>query len=295
MLDVTRSIPGPGAGVESLLRDFSLEMTAKDVVALEEAAGIIPEGTRIAIAFLPGETFEARLHAAMRVRALGFDPAPHISARRIASETELRGFLESLSVRASIQRLFVVAGDPPVPEGPYEDALSLIRSGMLNDLGLESVGVSGYPEGHPDIAEAALWQAMFDKRDALAELGISMTILTQFGFDADPIVDWVERVRGHGIDALIRLGVPGPAGVKTLLRFAARCGVGASAKVMSRYGLSLTQLMGSAGPDRLIEDLVARVEPARHGPLSLHFYPFGGIVKTANWVNEFSARRAARD
>jgi methylenetetrahydrofolate reductase (NADPH) len=290
MLDVTRSKAEPATGVGSLLQAFSLEMTAKDVVALEEAASVIPQGTRIAIAFLPGETFEARLHAAVRVRALGFDPAPHISARRIASESELRGFLESLSAQASIQRLFVVAGDPPVPEGPYEDALSLIKSGMLNDLGLESVGVSGYPEGHPDIGEPALWGAMFDKRDALAELGISMTILTQFGFDAEPIVAWVERVRGHGIDALIRIGVPGPAGIKTLLRFAARCGVGASAKVMGKYGLSLTQLMGTAGPDRLIEDLAARVDPERHGPLSLHFYPFGGIARTAEWVNDFSTR-----
>jgi methylenetetrahydrofolate reductase (NADPH) len=295
MLDVTRSDARPGrdARIGSLLQGHSLEMTAKDVVALEEAAGVIPQGTRIAIAFLPGETFEARLHAAVRVRALGFDPAPHISARRIASESELRGFLENLSTQASIQRLFVVAGDPPVPEGPYEDALSLIRSGMLNDLGLESVGVSGYPEGHPDIGEPALWGAMFDKRDALAELGISMTILTQFGFDAEPIVHWVERVRSHGIDALIRIGVPGPAGIKTLLRFAARCGVGASAKVMSKYGLSLTQLMGTAGPDRLIEDLADRIDPARHGPLSLHFYPFGGIARTAEWVSDFAAKKAA--
>ncbi|MCC5611696.1 methylenetetrahydrofolate reductase [Nostoc sp. CHAB 5834] len=293
MLDVTRSRAEPAAAVGSLLQAFSLEMTAKDVIALEEAAGVIPQGTRIAIAFLPGETFEARLHAAVRVRALGFDPAPHISARRIASESELGGFLESLSAQASIQRLFVVAGDPPVPEGPYEDALSLIKSGLLADLGLESVGVSGYPEGHPDIGEPALWGAMFDKRDALAELGISMTILTQFGFDAEPIVGWVERVRSHGIDALIRIGVPGPAGVKTLLRFAARCGVGASAKVMSKYGLSLTQLMGSAGPDRLIEDLAARVDPERHGPLSLHFYPFGGIAKTAQWVSDFTTRKTA--
>lgn len=279
-----------GSATSRMLRHFSLEMTAKDVPSLEEAARFIPQGTRIAIAFLPGETFEARLHAAVRVRALGFDPAPHISARRIASETELRSFLERLAADAQIKRLFVVAGDPPVPEGPYEDALSLIKSGMLAGLNLESVGVSGYPEGHPDIEGDKLWRAMFDKRDALGELGISMTILTQFGFDPDPIVDWVEQVRAHGIDALIRIGVPGPAGIKTLMRFAARCGVGTSAKVMSRYGLSITQLIGSAGPDRLIGDLAARIDPLRHGDLSLHFYPFGGIAKTAEWVSDYASK-----
>lgn len=282
----------PATAIDAMLRNFSLEMTAKDTPALEEAARFIPQGTRIAIAFLPGETFEARLHAAVRCRALGFDPAPHLSARRIASETELRTFLERLSVEAGIRRLFVVAGDPPVPEGPYSDALSLIQSGLLSGLGLESVGVSGYPEGHPDIDETRLWRAMLDKRDALGELGISMTILTQFGFDADAIADWVEKVRARGIDALIRIGVPGPAGIKTLMRFAARCGVGTSAKVMTRYGLSITQLMGSAGPDKLIDTLTTRLGP-EHGPLSLHFYPFGGIAKTAEWVSDFTARRAA--
>jgi methylenetetrahydrofolate reductase (NADPH) len=164
---------------------------------------------------------------------------------------------------------------------------------MLADLGLESVGVSGYPEGHPDIGEPALWGAMFDKRDALAELGISMTILTQFGFDPDAIVDWVGKVRDHGVDALIRIGVPGPAGIKTLMRFAARCGVGTSAKVMSRYGLSITNLIGSAGPDRLVHDLAGQLDLERHGPLSLHFYPFGGIARTAQWVSDFRAAHAA--
>lgn len=292
MLDVTRPDTPTAPRLGALLNHFSLEMTAKDVPALEEAAGVIPQGTRIAIAFLPGETFEQRLHAAVRVRALGFDPAPHLSARRIASETELRTFLERLAAQAAIRRLFVVAGDPPEPLGPYFDALSLIRSGMLADLGLESVGVSGYPEGHPDIGEPALWGAMFDKRDALAELGISMTILTQFGFDPDAIVDWVGKVRDHGVDALIRIGVPGPAGIKTLMRFAARCGVGTSAKVMSRYGLSITNLIGSAGPDRLVHDLAGQLDLERHGPLSLHFYPFGGIARTAQWVSDF---RAAND
>jgi methylenetetrahydrofolate reductase (NADPH) len=293
MLDVTRPNIPTASRLTGLLQSFSLEMTAKDVPALEEAAGVIPQGTRIAIAFLPGETFEQRLHAAVRVRALGFDPAPHLSARRIASETELRTYLEKLSDRAAMRRLFVVAGDPPEPQGPYFDALSLIRSGMLSDLGLESVGVSGYPEGHPDIGEPALWGAMFDKRDALAELGISMTILTQFGFDPDAIVDWVGKVRDHGVDALIRIGVPGPAGIKTLMRFAARCGVGTSAKVMSRYGLSITNLIGSAGPDRLVHDLAAQLNQERHGPLSLHFYPFGGIAKTAQWVGDFRNAQAA--
>lgn len=292
MLHVTRPDAADAASVALLLEQFSLEVTAKDVAALEEAAPAIPPGTRIALAFLPGETYEQRLHAAIRIRELGFEPAPHVSARRIASEAELRRILDALAAKASIRRLFVVAGDTPTPEGPYEDALALIRSGLLEPLNLESVGVSGYPEGHPQISEDALWRAMFDKRAALADMGLGMTVLTQFGFHARPIVDWIEKVRARGIDSLIRVGVPGPAGVKTLLRYAARCGVGVSAKVMARYGLSLTQLTGSAGPDRLIHDLAGAIDPARHGHVSLHFFPFGGVAKTAEWIADFRARSA---
>ena len=91
----------------------------------------------------------------------------------------------------------------------------------------------------------------------------------------------------HG---LVRVGVPGPANVKTLLRFAARCGVGASTKVMSKYGVSITRLLTTAGPDALIIDLARGLDPARHGEVLLHFYPFGGLVKTAEWIAQYNRK-----
>ena len=65
---------------------------------------------------------------------------------------------------------------------------------------------------------------------------------------------WPKCAR-RGIDVPVRLGVPGPAGIKRLLGFAKRCGVGASASVMKKYGVSLTNLIGSAGPDKLVDSL----------------------------------------
>src|SRR5271163_4076372 len=69
----------------ALLNNYSIEMTAKDIPHLEAAANIIPQGTKIPVTFLPGETFEMRIAAAKRVRDLGFLPIPHISARRLQS------------------------------------------------------------------------------------------------------------------------------------------------------------------------------------------------------------------
>jgi len=272
-----------------LFGDFSLEMTAKDIEQLGAAAPIVPRDTVVSVTFLPGEEFASRVEAAAAVQRLGLRPVPHLSARRLTSAAELEGFLDALSQKIDLKHVFVIAGDLPEPAGPYEDALSIIRSGLLEKYGVRHVGISGYPEGHPGIAEGRLWQALEDKHRELADRGLDASIMTQFGFDADPIFTWLEQVRARGIDLPVRLGVAGPASVKTLLRFAARCGVGASAKVMLKYGLSITKLIGSAGPDPILADLSKGLDASKHGETLLHFYPFGGLQKTAQWIADYRA------
>jgi methylenetetrahydrofolate reductase (NADPH) len=273
--------------IPCLLDDFSIEMTANDVDALREAQPTLPPGTLVAITFLPGETMRARVAAAARVKQLGFQPAPHISARRLENAKDLEDFLRQLIGEAGPERVFVVAGDLPAPAGPYEDALAVIRTGILARYGIRRVGISGYPEGHPGIADAQLWYALREKYALLRSLGHEPVVLTQFAFDADPVLAWLERLRTAGIDSLVRVGIPGPANVKTLLRFATRCGVATSANVMSKYGLSITRLFGTAGPDKLLRELALRLDPSLHGNVKLHFYPFGGLRKTAEWAASF--------
>jgi methylenetetrahydrofolate reductase (NADPH) len=273
--------------VSALLANYSIEMTAKDIPNLEAAADVIPRGTKIPIAFLPGETFEMRVAAAKRVRDLGFLPIPHISARRLQSQDVLESFLATLQREVGTDHAFVVAGDPPQPMGPYEDALSVIRTGLLARYGIRRIGISGYPEGHPDIGNEKLWQAKKDKQAAILERGHDFAVVTQFAFDAESVLSWLEELRRAGVDALVRIGVPGPASVKRLLAFASRCGVGASGKVMKKYGMSLAKLLSVAGPDKLIEEYAAGVDPAIHGEVLMHFYPFGGMRATAEWVRDF--------
>jgi methylenetetrahydrofolate reductase (NADPH) len=284
----------PAARLATLLGTCSIEMTAKDGNALRDAKDLIPQGTSVSITFLAGETASARVAAARQARSYGFRPRPHISARRLASAQELESFLAELAVQAQVDRAFVIAGDLGQPAGPYFDALAVIRSGLLGKYGIRYVGISGYPEGHPDFSDAVLWQALRDKHQALLDLGHSCDIVTQFGFDAKPVLDWLQKLRDSDITAPVRIGVPGPASVKTLLRFAARCGVGASASVMAKYGVSLTQLLNTAGPDALVSELAGSIDPAKHGEVFLHFYPFGGLAKTAQWVRDFSAGLGAR-
>jgi methylenetetrahydrofolate reductase (NADPH) len=277
----------------ALLNNYSIEMTAKDIPHLEAAANIIPQGTKIPVTFLPGETFEMRIAAAKRVRDLGFLPIPHISARRLQSQEELENFLAAFQREVGTDHAFVVAGDPPQPMGPFEDALSIIRTGLLAKYGIRRIGISGYPEGHPDIGSAKLWQAKLEKQAAILERGHDFAVVTQFTFDAEPVLTWLVQLRKAGVHALVRIGVPGPASVRRLLAFASRCGVGASTKAMKKYGMSLTTLLSAAGPDRLIEQYAARLDPATHGEALIHFYPFGGMRATAEWIRDFRERNDA--
>ncbi len=157
----------------TVLDGFSLEMTGKDVAKLENAAGMIPPGTRVHVTYLENEDLQARVNAAAAVRRLGFVPVPHISARRVRSKELLGAFLAAL-------------------RGKH-------------------VSVAVHPDAHPDIAIEALWLALGHKATALTRLGIPGTVLTQIDFDADRVLSWVEQVRQRGIDLPVQAG-PGRTG-----------------------------------------------------------------------------------
>ncbi|UPO77439.1 methylenetetrahydrofolate reductase [Arthrobacter sp. Helios] len=271
----------------SLLSGFSLEMTGKDVEALQAAQDVLPAGTRVNVTFLGNEDLPMRLAAASAVKSAGLVPVPHISARRLGSTAELEKFLGTLADAGAVEDLFVVGGDPSEPMGPYEDSLALIRSGLPAAYGARHISIAGYPEGHPDISGGTLWTALLAKADALQEQGLEASIITQFGFDTAPVLAWLEELRGRGVAIPVRIGVPGPAGIKRLLGYARRFGVSSSAGIAQKYGFSLTNLLGTAGPDRFLRDLAAAHDPGRHGTVQLHFYTFGGLRATAEWVRDF--------
>lgn len=270
----------------NMVDGYSLEITAKDVDSLRAAAPNIPHETPVAVTFLPGEEFGARIAATKAVRELGFEPMPHFSARRIQSETEFRDYLKASVAEAGVKRCFVIAGDPSEPEGPFFDSSALIASGAFEAAGITAIGIGGHPEGHPNMTEAQCFDVLVSKYEAISERGMAPLVVTQFVFDPDVVLRWLEALRARGIDAPVRIGVPGPAGIKTLMRFAARCGVGASASVLAKYGISITQLLGTAGPDKLVAGFERGLRP-EHGPVRLHFYPFGGLEKTVDWINEY--------
>jgi len=268
---------------------FSLEITANDADALKRVAPSLPAGTPVSVTFLPGETLEARIAAATAVRNLGFEPMPHFSARRIESRAEFEAYLDAIVDRAQVRRCFVIAGDREMPAGPFADSSALIATGRFEKAGIKAIGMAGHPDGHPNMSPEQCWEVLKTKAADIEQRGMAPLIVTQFGFDAGSLLSWLKELRHRDISMPVRIGVPGPAGIKTLLRFAARCGVQASASVMAKYGLSITQLMGSAGPDRMVDALSEQIS-SEHGRVRLHFYPFGGLDRTVEWIKSYDSR-----
>jgi methylenetetrahydrofolate reductase (NADPH) len=270
---------------------YALEITAKDITQVEASKTEIPLATPINIAFLGNEDHAQRVNAARVIRTCGFEPVPIISSRRLRSEQDRDSLLGALIGEANPTRFILVGGDPATPAGPYSDSLALLKSGIVRRHGMRHVGIVAYPEGHPKIDAAALWRALKWKHAFLADAGCTVEITTQFGFDADAIVRWIERLRGQGIDVPVRIGIPGPADVGKLLRYARQFGVVTSAGIARRYGLSLTNLLQRVGPERFFERLASGLNGQNLGTVLYHLYPFGGIADGVHWMNSYLLRR----
>jgi methylenetetrahydrofolate reductase (NADPH) len=270
---------------------YALEVTAKDIAQVEASKAEIPLATPINIAFLGNEDHAQRVNAARVIRQCGFEPVPIISSRRLRSEQDRDSLLGALIGEANPTRFILVGGDPEIPAGPYGDSLALLKSGIVRRHGIRHVGIVAYPEGHSKIDAAALWRALKWKHAFLEDAGCTVEITTQFGFDADAIVRWIERLRAKGIDAPVRIGIPGPADVGKLLRYARQFGVVMSAGIVRRYGLSLTNLLQRVGPERFFGRLASGLNGRNLGPVRYHLYPFGGIADGVRWMNSYLLAR----
>ncbi|WP_313271652.1 methylenetetrahydrofolate reductase [Stenotrophomonas sp.] len=273
----------------ALTGDYSLEAGGNAIAALRGVAARLTPGTRIFIPYLGSEDDAARLSAAVAIRSLGLVPTLHLAARRIVSKAALASFLERAVGEAGVDSCLVIAGDPSRSLGPFEDSSALIESGVLQCPGIRMIGVGGHPDGHPAMTAAQCWEVLERKCQRIEMQGLKPLIVTQFAFDAEPVLQWLLALRARGIDCPVRVGVPGPAGAAVLARYAAVCGVAASASMLSRYGLSIGRLFGMTGPDSFVDRLAAGLGPA-HGDVGLHFYPFGGVAQSVKWIEEYRRR-----
>lgn len=284
--DIVRGMNAPdlamaSARLAAFATGWSLEAAHPGAADIDALAAAAPPATEIYLTAVPNQPRQRVVEAVARLNAAGLQPVPHIAARQFEGEAELAAFLQGVS-GAGAGRALVIAGDRDMPAGPYPDALAVIASGLLQRHGIRCIGIGGYPDGHPRISAAALARALADKLAAAREGGLDVRIVTQFCFDAETIVAWLRRLRDGGVMAPVRIGIAGPTSMASLLRYAARCGVRASARGLARNASAMRGLIGQAAPDALLHAVVERLGGL--GPVSPHFYSFGGIARTAAYA-----------
>lgn len=246
----------------------------------EEVVRHLPPGATVTVTASPRRGMPATLECATRLAERGVRVVPHLSARLVADEAELKSLLDDL-VTAGVGEVFVVGGDSGRPTGDYAGALDLLQA--MAHLGHDLVvGVAGYPESHPAIPDDVAVQAMWDKRVHASY------IVSQMCFDARVLRAWVRRVRERGVQLPIRVGVAGPASTRQLLRISARIGVGESTRVLTHHGRGLWRLAtpGAWRPDRLLDDLAPVLADPAYGVQGLHVYTFNDVAAAGRWWRE---------
>jgi methylenetetrahydrofolate reductase (NADPH) len=279
----------PGNGLKSRISEFasraSLEITSADAALPEALAGRLPAGTALYVAHTPNAALSQVAEVACAAERAGFRGCPHLVARRIASRAELAAALGRLR-EGGVSRALLVAGDLTPPAGEFSSTLDVLDSGMLDRTGLESVGVAGHPEGNPNIPPATAWESLARKQAWGARAGVAVHVVTQFGFDTPALATYVRELAARGIHLPVHVGVAGPASLKSLAKFAALCGIGASLGALLTNPGALGALKSLV---RTVDEIFPSIVRLRVGSLERrlvqpHFFAFGGVAKTVDWL-----------
>jgi methylenetetrahydrofolate reductase (NADPH) len=197
---------------------------------------------------------------------------------------------------AGVDDMFLIGGDADPAVGDYASAVELLPVMAEHAQRPRTIGIAGYPEGHPLIEQATLDRVLLDKSR------VADYITTQLCFDPDALLAWVRECRERGITVPVLIGMPGKVMAARLLEMSARIGVGPSmAFIRKQRGLgNLLSLFRRSQADRLYDALAPAVGDPILDIAGFHYFTFNQLIATYEWqhdkrVPRDSARRAASD
>ncbi|MDJ0769107.1 MAG: hypothetical protein QNJ12_09945 [Ilumatobacter sp.] len=252
------------------------------MASVEQAIAQLPPRSHVSVTCSPAKGIDATLELTERLIDAGHMPIPHLSARLVEDHDHVEKLAAWLREH-DLREVFVIAGDAPEPVGPYEGALPFIRDLLATDPGLDRVGVTGYPDGHAFIDQAAITEQLRAKQAALAAAGVGGWISTQMCFDVGRIRSWLEVERRAGITLPVRLGVPGVVDRARLMKMGTRLGIGASMRYLSKNRSTVMKLVAPGGydPTELVEEFADDAEAL--GIEALHSFTFNAVADTRRW------------
>jgi methylenetetrahydrofolate reductase (NADPH) len=272
----------PAGVAPDLVRAARIELIP--LPGVEEEISRIPAGTAVTITCSSTFGLERTVDLAVQVALAGRRVVPHLAARLLGDEAELRALLDRLAA-AGVRDLFAIGGDEPHPRGPYASALELLEALAQLGHGMATIGVAGYPEGHPQIAEEVLRDALMRKQRHADYM------VSQLCFHPEALLAWLREMRAIGIDLPLQVGIAGPVEVRRLARLSLKIGVGKSLRYLSKQHGLIGNLVrgGSYTPDDLLGEVAGAADFAGLGVQGVHIFSFDQLDRTVAWQAEAGA------
>jgi methylenetetrahydrofolate reductase (NADPH) len=273
--------------VMHFVREASIEITPSDEQRLPILLALLPPGTAVYVAHTPNATLDQVVQAALAVQRAGFTATPHIVARRINYAHTLRIALARLRA-GGVEQILLIAGDAQRASGEFNSTLDVLAAGILDHSGISRIAVAGYPEGHRAVGGSQLWDALKTKQAFAERTGIKISVVTQFGFNADAIAEWERESVRKEIMMPVHVGIAGPTPLSKLIQFAMLCGIGSSLRTVMRNLSAVGSYSELAiTPDQHVMRLMQL--PTTTRVVAPHFFSFGGALDTARWIGRVAA------
>jgi methylenetetrahydrofolate reductase (NADPH) len=261
-------------GIQVSFEFFPPKNDEADAVLWEAVDRLSPlDPAFVSVTYGAGGTTRERTHAtvARMVRETDLRPAAHLTcvgASREDVDEVIRGY-----AAAGVRHIVALRGDPPTGVGTsyrphpggYAHSADLVAG--IRAIGDFEVSVSAYPERHP---ESPSLDFDIDILKRKADAGATRAI-TQFFFDNDHYLRFVDRVRDAGLDIPIVPGIVPVQNFRQVKSFAERCGTNVPRRLQERFdGLDddvpTRKLVAAAVAAEQVFDLVDR------GVTDFHFY-----------------------
>ncbi len=270
--------------IQKFLNGFTAETTPGSAAKIADFREHLKPDTVVYITFLPGSDFSDTISVARRLRNEGFIPVPHFAARSIPNEKHFDDYLQKIVGEAGIDWVLCIAGAVDKPVGQYTSSMELLDSGLFDKHGIKRIGLAGHPEGSPDMTDESIMAAVKWKNRFSERSDAEMYLVTQFAFEAEPVIAWDRMLQAEGNQLPIHIGIPGLATLKTLLMHARACGIGNSIQFLIKQTRNVSRLMKVNTPDKLVVDLANyQANDPESGITGVHVYPLGGLRRSAKW------------
>ena len=271
--------------IKSLLQDYSIETTPNVYDKYGSFSGLVPLQNSIYVTYLPNEDAERIIGTSKKLIEEGYDVIPHLPARTIKNFSDLESFIGALSEKAGCKKILVIGGGGN-QKGNISSSMDVLKTELLSKFNFKYVGLAGHPDGNPDISDENMDKAIIEKNAFARNTDLKLYLATQFFFEASSLKNWENKLNLLDNNLEIHAGIPGPATLKTLVGYATSCGIGNSIRFLSKQAMNISKLVTTRTPDKLIADLADYKELNPSSKLvKLHFYAFGGIKKTSEWLH----------